>query len=110
MPVNICSMNGISATRRFIPPLSPGAAPITCYRCANAYFDLAARYRFIWLRETVLSVEMLEDKHIQHHTLTEAILGARGGTRQRINASAFAGRRFPLFARRWQEKCSQARP
>ncbi|HFY8089049.1 TPA: DNA-binding transcriptional regulator CsiR, partial [Salmonella enterica subsp. enterica serovar Typhimurium] len=29
-------------------------------------FDLAARYRFIWLRETVLSVEMLEDKHIQH--------------------------------------------
>ncbi|EBE4113061.1 DNA-binding transcriptional regulator CsiR [Salmonella enterica] len=37
-------------------------------------FDLAARYRFIWLRETVLSVEMLEDKHIQHHTLTEAIL------------------------------------
>lgn len=48
-------------------------------------FDLAARYRFIWLRETVLSVEMLEDKHIQHHTLTEAILA-----RQRINASAFA--------------------
>lgn len=37
-------------------------------------FDLAARYRFIWLRETVLSVEMLEDKHIQHHTLTDAIL------------------------------------
>ena len=26
-------------------------------------FDLAARYRFIWLRQTVLSVEMLEDKH-----------------------------------------------
>ncbi|ELX0421740.1 DNA-binding transcriptional regulator CsiR [Salmonella enterica] len=37
-------------------------------------FDLAARYRFIWLRETVLSVEMLEDKHIQHHMLTDAIL------------------------------------
>lgn len=37
MPVNICSMNGISATRRFIPPLSPGAAPTICYRCANAY-------------------------------------------------------------------------
>lgn len=52
-------------------------------------FDLAARYRFIWLRETVLSVEMLEDKHIQHHTLTEAIL-AREAARQRINASAFA--------------------
>ena len=37
-------------------------------------FDLAARYRFIWLRKTVLSVEMLEDKHEQHQTLTEAIL------------------------------------
>lgn len=37
-------------------------------------FDLAARYRFIWLRETVLSVEMLEDKHVQHQTLTDAIL------------------------------------
>lgn len=37
MPVNICSMNGISATRRSIPPLSPGAAPTICYRCANAY-------------------------------------------------------------------------
>ena len=37
-------------------------------------FDLAARYRFIWLRKTVLSVEMLEDKHVQHQTLTEAIL------------------------------------
>ena len=34
----------------------------------------AARYRFIWLRKTVLSVEMLEDKHDQHQTLTEAIL------------------------------------
>ncbi|UMX50046.1 FCD domain-containing protein [Klebsiella pneumoniae] len=29
---------------------------------------LAARYRFIWLRTTVLSVEMLEDKHVQHQT------------------------------------------
>ncbi|MGK0600899.1 DNA-binding transcriptional regulator CsiR [Yokenella regensburgei] len=37
-------------------------------------FDLAARYRYIWLRTTVLSVEMLEDKHIQHHTLLDAIL------------------------------------
>ena len=37
-------------------------------------FDLAARYRFIWLRTTVLSVEMLEDKHVQHQTLLEAIL------------------------------------
>jgi GntR family carbon starvation induced transcriptional regulator len=43
-------------------------------------FDLAARYRFIWLRKTVLSVEMLEDKHVQHQTLTEAIL-ARDATR-----------------------------
>ena len=37
-------------------------------------FDLAARYRFIWLRRTVLSVEMLEDKHDQHQQLTEVIL------------------------------------
>ncbi|MFW0765987.1 DNA-binding transcriptional regulator CsiR [Trabulsiella odontotermitis] len=37
-------------------------------------FDLAARYRFIWLRETVLSVEMLEDKHDQHQELVDAIL------------------------------------
>lgn len=37
-------------------------------------FDLAARYRFIWLRKTVLSVEMLEDKHVQHEALTQAIL------------------------------------
>ena len=43
-------------------------------------FDLAARYRFIWLRKTVLSVEMLEDKHVQHQALTEAIL-ARDATR-----------------------------
>ncbi len=26
-----------SATRRSIPPLSPGAAPTICYRCVNAY-------------------------------------------------------------------------
>ncbi|EFC0650295.1 MULTISPECIES: DNA-binding transcriptional regulator CsiR [unclassified Escherichia] len=37
-------------------------------------FDLAARYRFIWLRQTVLSIEMLEDKHEQHQTLTKAVL------------------------------------
>ena len=37
-------------------------------------FSLAARYRFIWLHKTVLSVEMLEDKHDQHQTLTDAIL------------------------------------
>ncbi len=40
----------------------------------NRLFDLAARYRFIWLRTTVLSVEMLEDKHVQHQTLVDAIL------------------------------------
>ena len=37
-------------------------------------FDLAARYRFIWLRQTVLSVEMLEDKRDQHQILTDAVL------------------------------------
>ena len=33
-----------------------------------------ALYRFIWLRRTVLSVEMLEDKHDQHQTLTATVL------------------------------------
>lgn len=42
-------------------------------------FDLAARYRFIWLRTTVLSVEMLEDKNEQHQALTEAILARDAG-------------------------------
>ncbi len=37
-------------------------------------FDLAARYRFIWLRTTVLSVAMLENKQRQHRRLTEALL------------------------------------
>lgn len=37
-------------------------------------FDLAARYRFIWLRETVLSVEMLENKHYEHEELVNVIL------------------------------------
>lgn len=45
-------------------------------------FDLAARYRFIWLRRTVLSVEMLEDKHDQHQTLTAAVLARRYRARQ----------------------------
>ncbi|STI80530.1 GntR family transcriptional regulator [Escherichia coli] len=43
-------------------------------KCRERLFDLAARYRFIWLRRTVLSVEMLEDKHDQHQTLTAAVL------------------------------------
>lgn len=46
-------------------------------------FDLASRYRFIWLRETVHSVEMLEDKHEQHQALLAAILG-----RDAVRASA----------------------
>lgn len=48
----------------------------SCYllQMRERLFDLAARYRFIWLRKTVLSVEMLEDKHVQHRTLVEAIL------------------------------------
>ncbi|PAP30882.1 FCD domain-containing protein, partial [Salmonella enterica] len=37
-------------------------------------FDLPASYRFSWLRETVPPVVWLEDKQIQLHTLTEAIL------------------------------------
>jgi GntR family carbon starvation induced transcriptional regulator len=43
-------------------------------------FDLAARYRFIWLRETVLSVEMLDNKHLEHEELVNVIL-ARDGKR-----------------------------
>ncbi|KHS48889.1 MULTISPECIES: DNA-binding transcriptional regulator CsiR [Hafnia] len=41
-------------------------------------FDLAARYRFIWLRETVLSVEMLENKHHEHDQLVNVILARDG--------------------------------
>ncbi|QCT20072.1 DNA-binding transcriptional regulator CsiR [Jejubacter calystegiae] len=37
-------------------------------------FDLAARYRFIWLRKTVLSVDMLAEKQGQHQALLAAIL------------------------------------
>ncbi|HFZ8993219.1 TPA: DNA-binding transcriptional regulator CsiR [Citrobacter freundii] len=37
-------------------------------------FDLAARYRFIWLRTTVMSEEIMEDKQKQHETLLNAIL------------------------------------
>ncbi|STS88554.1 CsiR, transcriptional repressor of CsiD [Klebsiella variicola] len=51
-------------------------------------FDLAARYRFIWLRTTVLSVEMLEDKHVQHQTLLDAILARDAETSQRADARA----------------------
>ncbi len=49
-------------------------------------FDLAARYRFIWLRTTVLSVEMLEDKHVQHQTPGGRYSGARRRTGQRADA------------------------
>lgn len=45
-------------------------------------FDLAARYRYMWLRKTVLSVEMLDDKHEQHQMLMDAIL-----TRDAVKAS-----------------------
>lgn len=37
-------------------------------------FDLAARYRFLWLRETVLSAAMLENKRREHEALVNAIL------------------------------------
>ncbi|KAB1754266.1 FCD domain-containing protein, partial [Klebsiella pneumoniae] len=36
--------------------------------------ELAARDRFIWLRTTVLSVEMLDMLIFQHQTLVDAIL------------------------------------
>ena len=67
-------MNGTSAIRRFTPPSSPAAVPQYLLQMRERLFDLAARYRFIWLRTTVLSVEMLEDKHVQHQTLVDAIL------------------------------------
>ena len=53
-------------------------------------FDLAARYRFIWLRRTVLSVEMLEDKPDQHQTLTAAVLARDTARASEFNAPAFA--------------------
>lgn len=37
-------------------------------------FDLAARYRYVWLRKTVLSVAMLEEKHVEHQKLMNAVL------------------------------------
>ncbi len=37
-------------------------------------FDLAARYRYVWLRKTVLSVAMLEEKHEEHQRLLDAVL------------------------------------
>ncbi len=37
-------------------------------------FDLAARYRYVWLRKTVLSVAMLEEKHGEHQRLLDAVL------------------------------------
>ena len=67
-------MNGTSAIRRFTPPSSPAAVRSIWLQMRERLFDLAARYRFIWLRTTVLSVEMLEDKHVQHQTLVDAIL------------------------------------
>ncbi|WP_348251421.1 FCD domain-containing protein, partial [Salmonella enterica] len=71
----------------FHPAIVAGCGSHYLLQMRERLFALAARYRFIWLRETVLSVEMLVDKHIQHHTLTEAILAreaarARGFERQ----------------------------
>ncbi len=50
-----------------------------CYRCVNAYLTGGPLPLYLDLRETVLlSVEMLEDKHIQHHTLaSKRYTGAR---------------------------------
>ncbi len=55
-------------------PLVAGCGSQYLLQMRERLFDLAARYRFIWLRTTVLSVEMLEDKHVQHQTLVDAIL------------------------------------
>ncbi|WP_312806398.1 DNA-binding transcriptional regulator CsiR [Atlantibacter hermannii] len=41
-------------------------------------FDLAARYRYVWLRKTVLSVAMLEEKHVEHQKLMDAVLARDG--------------------------------
>jgi len=41
-------------------------------------FDLAARYRYVWLRKTVLSVAMLEEKHEEHQRLLDAVLARDG--------------------------------
>ncbi len=61
-------------------------------------FDLAARYRFIW--RTVLSVEMLEDKHDQHQTLTAAVL-ARDTARASELMRQHLLTPIPISSRRW---------
>ena len=45
-----------------------------CCKCVNGCLIWRRVIDFIWLRRTVLSVEMLEDKHDQHQTLTAAVL------------------------------------
>lgn len=55
-----------------------GCGSVYLLQMRQRLFDLASRYRFIWLRETVLSVEMLEDKQDQHQALVEAILDRDG--------------------------------
>ena len=72
-------------------------------------FDLAARYRFIWLRTTVLSVEMLEDKHVQHQTLLEAIL-ARDAERASALMREHLLTPSRLSNRRWPANCCRSNP
>ena len=43
-------------------------------------FDLAARYRFLWLKKTVFSASVMENKHHEHQELVDLIL-ARDGSR-----------------------------
>lgn len=37
-------------------------------------FDLAARYRFLWLRKTVFSASVMENKHQEHQELVKLVL------------------------------------
>ena len=37
-------------------------------------FDLAARYRFLWLKKTVFSVSVMENKHEKHQQLVKLVL------------------------------------
>ncbi|AHG21167.1 transcriptional regulator [Chania multitudinisentens RB-25] len=37
-------------------------------------FDLAARYRFLWLKKTVFSASVMENKHHEHQELVKLVL------------------------------------
>ena len=100
-PVRKCLMSGICVIRRFIRQLVAGCGSHYLLQMRERLFDLAARYRFIWLRRTVLSVEMLEDKHDQHQTLTAAVLARDTARASELMRQHLLTPTSPLSSRRW---------